>query len=34
MLVPTDAQLPMAHDDANAHHHPSAMAPGTLILIP
>ena len=32
MLVPANAQLPMAHDDARAHNPPSAMAPGTLML--
>ncbi len=32
MLVPANAQLPMAHDDARAHHPQSAMAPGTLML--
>jgi len=34
MLVPANAQLQMAHDDARAHNPPSAMAPGTLMLGP
>jgi len=32
MLVPANAQLPMAHNDARAHNPPSAMATGTLML--
>jgi len=34
MVVPVDAQIPMAHDDVRANHPPSAMAPGTLMLAP
>jgi len=32
MLVPADAQLSIAHNDARVHHPTSAMAPGTLML--
>lgn len=32
MLVPEDAQLPMAHSDADSHFAASAMSPGTLVL--
>ncbi len=32
MLVPADAQLPMAHDDADANRDSSAMTPGTLMF--
>jgi len=34
MLVPADAQLSIAHNDARVHHPTSAMAPGTLMLGP
>jgi len=32
MLVPADAHLPMAHNDADARNASSAMSPGTLML--
>lgn len=32
MLVPADAQLPMADNASGANNDPSAMSPGTLTL--
>jgi hypothetical protein len=32
MLVPANSQLPMAHNDAHAHHRPSVMVPDTSVL--
>jgi len=32
MLVPADAQLPMANGDSHAHIDSSAMSPGTSVL--
>ncbi len=32
MLVPANAQLPIAYTDAGATNDPSAMSPGTLML--